>query len=291
MKRICLATAMSILAVATTTGFATSTATAGLKGIEVTHICRQYGHARVDSGRYVFRNDDWQNRGECLTNHDNSANFTVTKSGANGYNGLHPLVQAYPYIFTGWSWGVSSSHTVLPARVRRINPVVTMDTTEHAPGRWNASLDLWFSSHPLHNGQALGAELMIWQNTRFIAHWQTRQIVNIDGTDWYYKDWTTRHANGLSWPLIIYWRVHPTWHLRNLAIKPFLRHSRNLIKPKWYVLNIEAGFEIWTKGTGLDVTRFRVRMHKRRIHRRHKGYRCPGRPRKGTSNSRIHICG
>ncbi|MGD0685285.1 MAG: hypothetical protein ABSA03_09210 [Streptosporangiaceae bacterium] len=226
----------------------------------VTRICQQYWHLPVDGGRYVYRNDDSKDRGECLTNYGGTANFTVTKSGARG---RHPLVQAYPYIFTGWSWGIGTAGTPLPARIRRIHPVVSMDTKDHAKGRWNSSLDMWISSKPLHNGQAEGAELMIWENSRANDHWSPSQIVRIDGADWYFKNWTTRHNNGESWPLIIYWRVHPTWHLDNLRIRPFINHAGALIKHRWYLLNIEAGFEIWENGQGLSVKNFSADMHYR----------------------------
>jgi len=32
------------------------------------------------------------------------------------------------------------------------------------------------------------------------------------------------------------------------------------VTPRWYLLNVEAGFEIWNRGTGLATTAFSVRV-------------------------------
>ena len=61
-----------------------------------------------------------------------------------------------------------------------------------------------------------------------------------------------------GWNYIAYRRVTPTASVTNLNIKAFIDDSvtRGSTDPSWYLIDAEAGFEIWKGGMGLGETSF-----------------------------------
>jgi hypothetical protein len=61
---------------------------------------------------------------------------------------------------------------------------------------------------------------------------------------------------------IIFRRVDPVWRVNHLHLRPFIRRAEHLglLHKRWYLLNMEAGFEIWHGGRGLGTTKFWARM-------------------------------
>ncbi len=220
-------------------------------------LCRPYGHVTVRSQggtAYVVRNDFWGTRSFCLTNSGRRPNFRVTKSGRNAIRGR---VMAFPYILRGCSWGVCSPKAKLPAKVKRLRkPEASWRARTKAAGRWNASLDLWFARHRMRTGQADGAELMIWLKAKNLGRSSLR-VVRIDHADWYLAHWIASR-NGRSWNYIQSRRVHPVKHVSGLKLWPFIKHAERLgwVRPSDWMLNIEAGFEVWNGGKGLGTKSF-----------------------------------
>jgi hypothetical protein len=223
-------------------------------------LCGRGQHIRVRThgGRlFAVRNDFWGTRKFCLSNTNHRPNFTVVKHGSNILGGG---VMAYPDVFTGCAWSICTPDSKLPARARDLRkPKATWHTTGHAKGRWNASFDLWFAKHNITTGQANGAELMIWLNTRRLPLDSTR-IVHVDGVRWYLAHWRPSHSGG-TWNYIQFRRVHRKRSVKNLRLGPFIHYSERLglIKRRWWLLNIEAGFEIQRGGKGLSGRRFWAR--------------------------------
>jgi cellulose 1,4-beta-cellobiosidase len=200
--------------------------------------------------QFVVRDDFWGTRKFCVTNSSLRPNFTVAKTGSNTLDGR---VMAFPYIFTGCAWGICTPKSGLPARAPALRrPEVTWRTSDHAGGRWNAAFDLWFAKRNIKTGQAQGAELMIWLNTRNLPPDSTR-IVWVDGVRWYLAHWVATHRGGASWNYIQFRRVHPVRGVKNLRLNPFIHHAERyrLVSRRWWLLNIEAGFEIQHGGMGL----------------------------------------
>jgi Glycosyl hydrolase family 12 len=255
-------------------GAAPSAASAGAAGQasrRVDRLCLPLGHIRVrNSWRkfFVVRNDNFGGRAECLANRGRWTNFQVTTSQADSDG---PESMAYPYIFLGCSWSICSKGTVLPLRAYRLDsPEVTWHTVQRAGGRWNAALDLWFNKTRDISTQADGAELMIWIDARHLRPPRRAPIVWADHTRWYLLHWVPTRK-GVSWNLIIFRRVHPVQRLNHLHLHPFIRRSEHLglVRKRWYLLNVEAGFEIWRGGRGLGTTKFwaRTLAPARREHR------------------------
>lgn len=225
-------------------------------------LCRP--RASVSVGKtYAIKNDNFAGAPECLSTPDTvKPKFRVAVSGANSA-GIEPL--SFPEIFIGCSWGRCSPNSPLPARLSTMRDARTSwDTSEHARGIWNAAYDLWFDRLPLRNGQANGAEMMIWLNEKGTASTASWPVVTVENTRWHLVTWVT-HGHGKRWRYIAFHKVSPTWRVRHLDLVPFFRiaESKGWIKPSWYLLNIEAGFEIWRGGTGLSTNSFYTSLHPR----------------------------
>jgi hypothetical protein len=226
---------------------------------KVTTICQPLGwmHTTRPHFGYVVRNDNWATS-ECIRNTGGRAGYTVTTNGHPSHIG----VVAFPNVFYGCDWNICSHRTRLPLRLSRVRrPKVSWHTTGNPAGVWNKALDIWLDRKPIKTGQA-HVEVMIWIATRGHASWKGFKVVHIDGAAWYFDWWTTRHANGQSWPLIIFRRVHKVGHVQGLRLAPFFRAAerRKLFSQREYLLNIEAGNEISKGGRGLATTSFQVRL-------------------------------
>jgi hypothetical protein len=224
----------------------------------LTTICQQRGYTAVTAphgGHYVVRNDNYGGRPECISNRDLRPNFTVTRSAANSYSSR---VMAFPFVLYGCSWGLCTAGSRLPAPVRSLRRVTaTWYTAGQAAGQWNTAFDIWFGRHrAAYQGQAKGAELMVWLNAHDYPALRSR-IIRVDHRRWYVSHWVTSH-NGAHWNYIQIRAVRPTSHVRNLSLLPIIRRveKMRLVSPRWWLLNIESGFEIWHGGRGLRTTSF-----------------------------------
>ena len=246
-----------LAAVAVPAGAQVAGAAPGKKPTASPSLCRQYEHVAVKAPKgaeYVVRNDFWGTRRMCLKNSRLRPNFRVTKTSANK---IHGNVMSFPYIFRGCSSGVCSRKGRLPARVTKLRyPKATWHAATRASGQWNAALELWFAKRKIHGGQANGAELMIWINTRNVPR-ASKRIVWVDHTRWYLAKWRAK-GHGRSWNYIQFRRVSRRRSVTNLKLWPFIKKAeqKHWIRPWYWMLNIEAGFEIWRGGKGLGTKAF-----------------------------------
>ena len=233
--------------------------------VRVTTICKEHNY-RVVTGtgnkKYVIENGNFGGRPECITNRGLRPNFTVTRSGANSQG---PEVDAYPFALFGCSWKVCTLGSGLPARVSRVRSAsASWSLRPTAAGRWNAAFDVWFGRHrSAINGQARGAELMIWLNAGEYPAVRSR-VITVDHRRWYVYHWVTSHG-GAHWNYIQIRAVAPVTRVRGLALVPIIRQveKMGLIRPQWWMLNIESGFEIWHGGRGLQTTSFAASVRRR----------------------------
>jgi hypothetical protein len=223
-------------------------------------LCVKDEHEAVTNhrGSYVIRNDNFAGEAECLRVKPFGPGFTVVTSGAS--RTLAQGTAAFPNVFTGSSWGVSSAHSGLPKRVSALRSPETNFYTRHkgVKGLWATAYDIWFGTKPMTTGQANGTELMLWLNTRgFPSDAGVWPVYKIDGRKWYLERWRTRH-DGVSWNYMQFRLVHQANSVVRLKLAPFLQLAERLgkLKQSWYLENIEAGFEIWRGGKGLTSNYF-----------------------------------
>jgi cellulose 1,4-beta-cellobiosidase len=229
-----------------------------------TQLCGQYQHLPVTNKlgqSFIVRNDNFGGLPECISNSGSQANFVVTQSLADSGNGH--LVQAFPYIFLGCSWGLCTPASGLPATISALpDPRTSWYVSARAGGLWDATYDIWFNKQPITTGQATGAELMIW----LTSHGEPKPprhatIVWADHARWYLRSWIT-HNDGFKWRLIQFRRVHPVQQVTNLRLSAFIGQleAHRWVQPSYWMLNVDAGFEICHGGVGLATHGFRVRL-------------------------------
>lgn len=142
------------------------------------------------------------------------------------------------------------------------------------PGMYNSGYDLWFGKQRMTQGHADGAELMVWLNHRggccILA--RNAPVVRINGVGYYFQYWHASDPStpGLSWNYIQFRRVVQTTRVVNLNLKPFIEYAEQahraqgqptpLISRRWWLENLNAGFEIWNNGVGLRTTSFSARI-------------------------------
>jgi hypothetical protein len=101
---------------------------------------------------------------------------------------------------------------------------------------------------------------MIWLNYRGTIQPFGSQIatgVNINGAT--YNVWENRETNGgTSWNVISYVNQATTLSVSNLDIRAFTNDAvgRGYINSAWYLIAVEAGFELWQGGAGLATNSF-----------------------------------
>jgi hypothetical protein len=214
----------------------------------------------VDGGVYTVQNNEWGSGApECLAV-GGSGGFTVTRSAiANSTSGAPG---GYPSIYRGCHWGTCTPHSGLPVSVSRLLSPGTVTTTwataQPITGAYDVAYDIWFNRAPSTSGQPDGAELMIWLNHNgpvqpFGSHVSTAAISGRSYDVWFGKQ---------AWNTISYSMVTGTTSVRDLDIGQFAADAlrRGYIQKSWYLIDVEAGFELWQGGAGLATDSFAVNV-------------------------------
>lgn len=220
-----------------------------------TRLCGATDTVSVSGGEYIAQNNIWgASTPQCIT--VDGTSFTVD-SAAHG-NSTSGAPAAYPSLFKGCHWGQCTSGSGLPVRVGEM-PSVTSDwsTTQPASGAYNVAYDLWYNTTPATTGAPDGAELMIWLNHRGGVRPAGSRIasgVQIAGATW--DVWSAQ----MDWNYVAYVRTSGTASVTGFDLRAFTRDavSRGRISDDWYLIDAEAGFEIWQGGTGLATGSFSV---------------------------------
>jgi hypothetical protein len=215
-----------------------------------TDICGRTDFLGINGNEYMAQNNIWgATTAQCIS--VNGTSFTVTRSEHNQSTSGSPA--AYPSLFKGCHWRECTSNSGMPIQVSQIqNATINWSNSLGASGAWNCTSEAWFKrdSNP---GDPDGAELMIWINHSGSVQPGGSQIgtATIAGQSW--QVW----FNQIGWNFITYRTNSPTSSV-NLDYRPFIDDaiSRGYIQSSWYMMDIEAGFEIWQWGTGLACTNF-----------------------------------
>ncbi|WP_433237738.1 GH12 family glycosyl hydrolase domain-containing protein [Streptosporangium sp. CA-135522] len=244
---------MAFVALAAFTVQPVSTASAA------TVYCEQYKTIPVAEGRYIVDNNNYGKGVKQCVSTDGTDSFTVTSSNAAASPPSSPV--SYPEIFEGCHWNTCTAGSKLPLRVDTIgSSTSSWSTTLPSTGNFNVSYDLWFNTTPTtpkDNGQPDGAELMIWLNQRSSADSPAGTYASVGGKG--YHTWQLpMEGNGRKWPLLGYRMDTPTTSVNNLDLRAFIRDAvvRGVVKPDWYLIAVEAGFETWSGGEGLRTNAF-----------------------------------
>jgi hypothetical protein len=241
--------ALGVLAAcaATPTGPGATAAVAGGS----TH-CERFDSVDVRGKEYVIQANEWNStQSQCLS--VNETAFAVTE--ANFSLPVAGPPASYPSIYKGCHWGNCTSRSGLPAQVSSLPVVPSHWTVTSAPsGAYDIAYDLWFNQTATTSGQPNGTELMIWVNHAGGVRPAGSQTatVSIAGATW--DVWTGPMS---GWTYIAYVRQTPAASV-DLDLRDFVHDAvaRGTIHPDWYLIDVEAGFEIWQGGSGLATRSF-----------------------------------
>jgi cellulose 1,4-beta-cellobiosidase len=137
---------------------------------------------------------------------------------------------------------------------------VTTDwaTAQPGTGGYDVAYDIWFNRAPSTSGQPDGAELMIWLNHNGPVRPFGSQVSTAAIGGRSYDVWFGKQA----WNTISYSMVTGTSSVRDLDIGQFAADAlrRGYIQKSWYLIDVEAGFELWHGGAGLATDSFAVNV-------------------------------
>jgi hypothetical protein len=217
--------------------------------------------ASVDSRGYTAENNEWgSGEPECITT-DGSAGFTVAHSSIA--NSTYGAPGGYPALYKGCHWGACTPGSGFPIQASDIRPgKVTTSWSTAQPGGSNAydvAYDIWFNKTSTTTGQPNGTELMIWLNHNGpVQPFGAKVASNISIGGRGYNVW----FGNQGWNTLSYTMTSGTTSVSNLDLQPLIADaiSRGYISPSWYLIDVEAGFELWRGGTGLATHSFSVKV-------------------------------
>ena len=219
--------------------------------------------ASVSGGAYTLQNNEYDSSAaECVST-DGNADFTVTGSPID--NATNGSPGAYPSLYKGCHWGACTTGSGLPVEVSNMGTgdVTTSWSTSQPGGSANAydvAYDIWFNQTPTTSGQPNGTEVMIWLNHDGSVQPFGSQIasnVTIGGTS--YNVWEGAQS---SWNTVSYTMNTAATSVSSLDIDQITQDAinRGYIQKSWYLIDVEAGFELWQGGAGLATDSFSVNV-------------------------------
>lgn len=232
--------------------------TATASGTTVTTLCQPWQALRVTGtgGQpFVIRNKPSVNHndlGMCISNTGRTAEFAVTRSPGTGYSSK---VRAYPYIANGCFERACAAGGEGPMPRAGSLGNYTINWAARTPPRsgvWNVSLDLWLGPRA-----GVGtSEIMIWLHYSKRSWWTRRYpSVLVDRARWY----LVPHATAPGRHYLSFRRAGAV-SAASLRIAPFMAvaERRGYLSPSAFLWCAQAGFEIWSGGKGLAITRFSI---------------------------------
>jgi chitodextrinase len=220
----------------------------------VTSTCDPFG--TIDAGDYEIQANEWNSTAQqCLTYTGgtawsvSTANFGLTTAGPPA---------TYPSIYLGCHWGACTSATAshMPIQVSKLaSAVSSWSTVQPATGAYDVAYDIWFNSTATTTGQPDGTEVMIWLNSRGGVQPFGSRTGTSTAAGYNWDVWTGQQS---SWKIISYVLNPGGTSFANLNVKALIDDavSRGSINPSHYLIDAEAGFEIWQGGAGLATTSF-----------------------------------
>jgi Glycosyl hydrolase family 12 len=211
----------------------------------------------VGGDAYTVQNNEWGSSApECIST-DGGTDFTVANSSIANPTDSYP--GGYPSIYKGCHWGACTFGSGLPIRASAIKAgTVTTSWGTSQPGGGNdydVAYDIWFNQTPTTSGQPNGTELMIWLNHHGPVQPFGSQVatdVSLGGRS--YNVWYGRQ----TWDEVAYTLTAGTTSVSNLDLQPLVADAiaRGYLSRSWYLIDVEAGFEVWNGGAGLATNSF-----------------------------------
>jgi hypothetical protein len=217
--------------------------------------------ASVAGGSYIVENNEWNSSAsECITT-DGNADFTVANSSISLSGGAPG---GYPAIYKGCHWGDCTSNSGLPIEVGSLTPgkvTTSWTTSQPGGGAYDVAYDIWYNQSPTTSGQPNAEEMMIWLNhTGGVEPAGSVVATNVSLGGHTYDIWEDQMS---SWKDVSYVMTSGTTSVSNLDIGTLAANSvsRGYMSDSDYLIDLEAGFELWQGGVGLATNSYSVNVN------------------------------
>ncbi|MBN2194176.1 MAG: hypothetical protein JW751_15270 [Polyangiaceae bacterium] len=227
-------------------------------------ICGSTDAMTSSDGRYMFQNNIWNRAGgtQCIAPYEFGSYVGFQVASAT-HDIQEDAPAAYPSIVKGWHWGFRTQDHGMGRQLATVSSVPSLWCFATTTGdKYNVAYDIWL--HPT-NGDlgntdpAGGMELMVWLHREDPANgvWpigRAQDRFQYEGS-W----WTIYLEEGGTWTILSYMRETDISAVQ-VDLKYFFDDAiaRGYLTSSWYLLGIEAGFEIWRGGTGLQSIAYQV---------------------------------
>jgi Cellulose binding domain/Glycosyl hydrolase family 12 len=252
--------AVAVLAVAAGAAMLTTT---GARA-QTTSLCAEQTQS-VSGGTYIVQNNEYDSSAtECVTT-DGGADFTVASSGISNSTSGSP--GAYPSIYQGCHWGNCSSGglTSAPVSVQSLTSgkvTTSWSTTQPGGGSaYDVAYDIWFNRTPTTTGQPNCTELMVWLNHNgSVQPFGSTVASGVTVGGHTYNIWEGAQS---TWNTITYDMTSGTTSVSNLDVGTLAQDAvgRGYLSSSCYLIDVEAGFELWQGGAGLATNSFSVNIN------------------------------
>jgi hypothetical protein len=246
-------------------GFSGATAT-GARADGTTLCASQF--APASGGRYTVQNNEWDSpAAECVIV-GGGPDFTVSSSAiANPTDGPPG---GYPSIYAGCHWGQCTkgglaARPLLLSGIAPVQVTSSWETTEPdgSGDIYDVAYDIWINQTPTTSGAPDGSEVMIWLNHQGSIQPAGAEVapgVRIGG--YLYNVWYGANNGDSDSDIITYQMASPRTEVADLDVDSVIRDAeqRGYTQSSWYLISVEAGFEVWQGGTGLATRYFSVNL-------------------------------
>lgn len=216
--------------------------------VHADQICGKFDTASVSGGVYKIQNNIWgADTSQCISPLNDSG--FVVDSSAHSNTGGAPA--SYPSIWRGCHWQDCTPNSGMPILASEVTDAVfKWQFKTVTSGTWNAAAEAWFKKNS-RPGAPDGTELMIWLNHRGGIQPGGSKVgtVQLVGATW--EVWYT----GSSGREFVTYRRETPVTSATIDMKPFMDDAmaRGYLESDWYMMDMEAGFEIWQDGAGLQT--------------------------------------
>ena len=169
----------------------------------------------------------------------------------------------YAAIYKGCHWGACTSGSGLPIEVGAMSPgdvTTSWNTTQTYTGAYDVAYDIWFNQTPTTSGQPNAEEMMIWINHNGGVEPAGSVVAsNVSIGGYTYTIWEDRAS---TWNVVSYVLNTGTTSVSNLDVDLLAADSvsRGYMTDSDYLIDLEAGFEMWQGGAGLATNSYSVNI-------------------------------
>jgi hypothetical protein len=254
-----------VIAVLTTAGAIAALAVTGPPALAASTTLCNSQTASAGGGTYTVQNNEWgSSAAECITT-DGGTDFTVANSSIS--NSTSGAPGGYPSIYQGCHWGNCSSGglTTTPIQASNLSSgKVTTSWSTTQPGGSNdydVAYDIWFNKTSTTTGQPNCLELMVWLNHNGpVQPFGSQVATNVSIGGHAYNVWEGAQS---TWNTVSYTMTTGTTSVSNLDIGQLAQDAinRGYMPSSCWLIDVEAGFELWQGGAGLATNSFSVNVN------------------------------